>query len=154
MMLLILSLLSVSLEHVSLQAIQDITRNRDIDPEEIVSLIFEKIDVKGEGEMTLEEFIEGAKGHDDIMEMLKTLMDLTPVGEEQREQGIVTCGAQDQEPEGQDGNEDGLLMHMPAKHEGAQSTEQQAAQKTPSAQRTVPYQRHSWLREILRERED
>ncbi|KAG7237525.1 hypothetical protein INR49_032274 [Caranx melampygus] len=60
-------------------AIQDITRNRDIDPEEIVSLIFEKIDVKGEGEMTLEEFIEGAKGHDDIMEMLKTLMDLTPV---------------------------------------------------------------------------
>lgn len=29
--------------------------------------------------MTLEEFIEGAKGHDDIMEMLKTLMDLTPV---------------------------------------------------------------------------
>lgn len=33
----------------SLQAIQDITRNRDIDPEEIVALIFEKIDVKGEG---------------------------------------------------------------------------------------------------------
>lgn len=31
------------------QAIQDITRNRDIDPEEIVSLIFERIDVKGEG---------------------------------------------------------------------------------------------------------
>lgn len=29
--------------------------------------------------MTLEEFIEGAKGHDDIMEMLKNLMDLTPV---------------------------------------------------------------------------
>lgn len=32
-----------------MQAIQDITRNRDIDPEEIVSLIFERIDVKGEG---------------------------------------------------------------------------------------------------------
>lgn len=32
-----------------LQAIQDITRNKDIDPEEIVSLIFERIDVKGEG---------------------------------------------------------------------------------------------------------
>lgn len=32
-----------------LQAIQDITRNRDIDPEEIVSLIFERIDVNGEG---------------------------------------------------------------------------------------------------------
>ncbi|XP_063341850.1 guanylate cyclase activator 1d isoform X2 [Pelmatolapia mariae] len=60
-------------------AIQDITRNKDIDPEEIVSLIFEKIDVKGEGELTLEEFIEGAKDHEDIMDMLKTLMDLTPV---------------------------------------------------------------------------
>lgn len=60
-------------------AIQDITRNREIDPEKIVSLIFERIDVKGEGEMTLEEFIEGAKDHQDIMEMLKNLMDLTPV---------------------------------------------------------------------------
>ncbi|XP_030601596.1 guanylyl cyclase-activating protein 1-like isoform X1 [Archocentrus centrarchus] len=60
-------------------AIQDITRNREIDPEKIVSLIFEKIDVKGEGEMTLEEFIEGAKDHQDIMEMLRNLMDLTPV---------------------------------------------------------------------------
>lgn len=60
-------------------AIQDITRNRDIVPEEIVSLIYEKIDVHGEGELTLEEFIEGAKGHPDIMDMLKKLMDLTPV---------------------------------------------------------------------------
>ncbi|XP_020796802.1 guanylate cyclase activator 1d [Boleophthalmus pectinirostris] len=60
-------------------AIQDITRNRDIDPEEIVALIFERIDVRGEGELTLEEFIEGAKGHPDIMDMLKNLMDLTPV---------------------------------------------------------------------------
>lgn len=32
------------------QAIQDITRNRDIVPEEIVTLIYEKIDVHGEGE--------------------------------------------------------------------------------------------------------
>lgn len=31
------------------------------------------------GELTLEEFIEGAKGHHDIMDMLKNLMDLTPV---------------------------------------------------------------------------
>ncbi|KAK5618233.1 hypothetical protein CRENBAI_020863 [Crenichthys baileyi] len=60
-------------------AIQDITRNRDIDPEEIVTLIYERIDVKGEGELTLEEFIDGAKEHPDIMDMLKNLMDLTPV---------------------------------------------------------------------------
>lgn len=31
------------------------------------------------GELTLEEFIEGAKDHEDITDMLKTLMDLTPV---------------------------------------------------------------------------
>lgn len=31
------------------------------------------------GELTLEEFIEGAKGHPDIMDMLNKLMDLTPV---------------------------------------------------------------------------
>ncbi|KAF4077446.1 hypothetical protein AMELA_G00208250 [Ameiurus melas] len=60
-------------------AIQDITQNRSIVPEEIVALIFEKIDVNGEGELTLEEFIEGARGHPDIMEMLKKIMDLTPV---------------------------------------------------------------------------
>lgn len=29
--------------------------------------------------MTLEEFIEGARQHPDIMDMLKNLMDLTPV---------------------------------------------------------------------------
>lgn len=32
-----------------------------------------------QGELTLEEFIEGAKGHPDIMEMLNKMMDLTPV---------------------------------------------------------------------------
>ncbi|XP_056451073.1 guanylate cyclase activator 1d [Gadus chalcogrammus] len=60
-------------------AIQDITRNRDIDPEQIVSVIYERIDTRGEGELTLEEFIDGAKNHPDIMETLKTMMDLTPV---------------------------------------------------------------------------
>ncbi|XP_061596382.1 guanylate cyclase activator 1d [Cololabis saira] len=68
-------------------AIQDITRNREIDPEKIVALIFERID-KGEGEMTLEEFIDGAKEHPDIMETLKNMMDLTPVLE------IIVMGRQ------------------------------------------------------------
>lgn len=35
------------------QAIQDITRNRELVPEEVVALIFEKIDVNGEGENQL-----------------------------------------------------------------------------------------------------
>lgn len=31
------------------------------------------------GELTLEEFIDGAKDHPDIMDTLKKIMDLTPV---------------------------------------------------------------------------
>ncbi|KAK1874667.1 Guanylyl cyclase-activating protein 1 [Dissostichus eleginoides] len=60
-------------------AIQDITRNRETSPEDIVSIIFERIDLNGEGELTLEEFIDGAKHHEDIMDILRELMDLTPV---------------------------------------------------------------------------
>ncbi|XP_069017077.1 guanylyl cyclase-activating protein 3 [Embiotoca jacksoni] len=61
------------------KAIQDITRSYDIPPEQIVTLIYEKIDVNGEGELTLEEFISGAKEHPDIMETLTKMMDLTNV---------------------------------------------------------------------------
>ncbi|KAJ8410888.1 hypothetical protein AAFF_G00188450 [Aldrovandia affinis] len=61
------------------KAIQDITRSHEIPPQEIVSLIYEKIDVNGEGELTLEEFISGAKEHKDIMEMLTKMMDLSKV---------------------------------------------------------------------------
>lgn len=35
--------------HFSCQAIQDITRTYEIPPEEIVTLIYDKIDVNGEG---------------------------------------------------------------------------------------------------------
>ncbi|XP_020793377.1 guanylyl cyclase-activating protein 3 [Boleophthalmus pectinirostris] len=61
------------------KAIQDITRIYDIPPEEIVNLIYERIDVHGEGELTLEEFISGAREHPDIMDMLSKMMDLTHV---------------------------------------------------------------------------
>ncbi|XP_026138927.1 guanylyl cyclase-activating protein 1-like [Carassius auratus] len=61
------------------KAIQDITRSYDIPPDDIVSLIYERIDVNNEGELTLEEFITGAKEHPDIMEMLTKMMDLTHV---------------------------------------------------------------------------
>ncbi|CAJ1065147.1 guanylyl cyclase-activating protein 3 [Xyrichtys novacula] len=61
------------------KAIQDITRSYDIPPEEIVTIVYEKIDVNGEGELTLEEFISGARDHPDIMDMLAKMMDLTNV---------------------------------------------------------------------------
>lgn len=106
--------------HFFCQAIQDITRTYEIPPEEIVTLIYDKIDVNGEGkepclwpgswstsvfwhffwcrircfrqilmlyvlllvssgELTLEEFISGAREHPDIMEMLTKMMDLSHV---------------------------------------------------------------------------
>ncbi|KAI5099053.1 guanylate cyclase activator 1C [Silurus meridionalis] len=61
------------------KAIQDITRIYDDPPEDIVALIYERIDVNNEGELTLEEFITGAKDQPDIMEMLTKMMDLTHV---------------------------------------------------------------------------
>ncbi|XP_027003491.1 guanylyl cyclase-activating protein 3 [Tachysurus fulvidraco] len=61
------------------KAIQDITRIYDDPPEEIVILIYERIDVNNEGELTLEEFITGVKEQPDIMEMLTRMMDLTRV---------------------------------------------------------------------------
>ncbi|XP_061638585.1 guanylyl cyclase-activating protein 3 isoform X2 [Phyllopteryx taeniolatus] len=66
-------------QSISHQAIQDITRSYEIPPEEIVTLIYKRIDVNGEGELTLEEFISGAREHPDIMEMLTKMMDLTHV---------------------------------------------------------------------------
>uniref|UniRef100_A0A3B5KVS6 Guanylate cyclase activator 1C n=1 Tax=Takifugu rubripes TaxID=31033 RepID=A0A3B5KVS6_TAKRU len=51
------------------KAIQDITRTYDIPPEEIPPFC----------ELTLEEFISGAKEHPDIMEMLTKMMDLSHV---------------------------------------------------------------------------
>lgn len=99
--------------HSFCQAIQDITRTYDNPPEEIVTLVYDKIDVNREGkeprdcpdpspavglvvsgpilmrflffcfvssgELTLEEFISGAKEHPDIMEMLTRMMDLSNV---------------------------------------------------------------------------
>ncbi|KAJ3590601.1 hypothetical protein NHX12_008551 [Muraenolepis orangiensis] len=61
------------------KAIQDITRSYEIPPEDIVVLVYEKIDIHREGELTLEEFISGAREHPDIMEMLSKMMDLTHV---------------------------------------------------------------------------
>lgn len=48
-------------------------------------------------------------------------------------------------PERQDGDEDGLLVHMPTKHEGTQSTNQQAAQESGRAAGSQPQMCHSWL---------
>lgn len=41
--------------------------------------ILTEMSLDSTGELTLEEFIEGAKDHPDIMDTLKKIMDLTPV---------------------------------------------------------------------------
>nr|XP_006628267.1 PREDICTED: guanylyl cyclase-activating protein 1-like [Lepisosteus oculatus] len=61
------------------KAVQDINRHYDISPEEITTLIFDTIDVNGDGELTLEEFIAGAKEHPVIMETITKTLDLSHV---------------------------------------------------------------------------
>lgn len=41
--------------------------------------VFTEMTLDSSGELTLEEFIEGAKDHPDIMDTLKKIMDLAPV---------------------------------------------------------------------------
>lgn len=57
-------------------------------------------------------------------------------------------------PERQDGYEDGLLVHMPTKHERTQSTNQQAAQETAGPAGSQPQVRHRWLRGEKRRRQN
>uniref|UniRef100_A0A8C4RQF5 Guanylate cyclase activator 1C n=1 Tax=Erpetoichthys calabaricus TaxID=27687 RepID=A0A8C4RQF5_ERPCA len=61
------------------KAIQAINRQTDMSPEEITNLVFEKIDVNGDGELTLEEFIDGTQQSDEIMDIVTKSLDLSNV---------------------------------------------------------------------------
>uniref|UniRef100_A0A8C4RNZ1 Guanylate cyclase activator 1C n=1 Tax=Erpetoichthys calabaricus TaxID=27687 RepID=A0A8C4RNZ1_ERPCA len=61
------------------KAVQAINRQTDMSPEEITNLVFEKIDVNGDGELTLEEFIDGTQQSDEIMDIVTKSLDLSNV---------------------------------------------------------------------------
>ncbi|NXG40860.1 GUC1C protein, partial [Psilopogon haemacephalus] len=61
------------------QAIQAINGYTDMSAEEFTDMIFKKIDVNNDGELTLEEFINGVEKHEDLMELITKSFDLSNV---------------------------------------------------------------------------
>ncbi|NXI43046.1 GUC1C protein, partial [Galbula dea] len=61
------------------QAIQAINGHTGMSAEEFTNIIFQKIDVNGDGELTLEEFINGVEKDEDLMELITKSFDLSNV---------------------------------------------------------------------------
>ncbi|KAF1438763.1 Guanylyl cyclase-activating protein 3, partial [Spheniscus mendiculus] len=61
------------------QAIQAINGHNDMSAEEFTTIVFQKIDVNNDGELTLEEFINGVEGDKDLMELITKSFDLSNV---------------------------------------------------------------------------
>ncbi|XP_010281507.1 PREDICTED: guanylyl cyclase-activating protein 1-like [Phaethon lepturus] len=60
-------------------AIQAINGHTNMSAEEFTNMIFEKIDVNNDGELTLEEFISAAERDKDLMELITKSFDLSNV---------------------------------------------------------------------------
>ncbi|NXQ46010.1 GUC1C protein, partial [Catharus fuscescens] len=61
------------------QAIQAINGYTSMSAEEFTNVIFQKIDVNNDGELTLEEFINGVEKDEDLMELITQSFDLSNV---------------------------------------------------------------------------
>ncbi|NWX76817.1 GUC1C protein, partial [Alca torda] len=61
------------------QAIQAINGHTSTSAEEFANMIFQKIDVNDDGELTLEEFITGVERDEDLMELITKSFDLSNV---------------------------------------------------------------------------
>ncbi|OCT94481.1 guanylyl cyclase-activating protein 3 [Xenopus laevis] len=62
-----------------LTAVQAINGHRGMSADEFTSMVFEKIDVNGDGELTLEEFINGIQKDEQLLEMISKTFDLSNV---------------------------------------------------------------------------
>ncbi|KAJ7320368.1 hypothetical protein JRQ81_019879 [Phrynocephalus forsythii] len=60
-------------------AIQTINGNQDMTPEEFANMVFEKIDVNNDGELSLEEFITGIESDENLLEIISKSFDLSNV---------------------------------------------------------------------------
>uniref|UniRef100_G1NNK4 EF-hand domain-containing protein n=1 Tax=Meleagris gallopavo TaxID=9103 RepID=G1NNK4_MELGA len=60
-------------------AIQAINGQTNMTAEEFTNMIFQKIDVNNDGELTLEEFITGVERDEDLMELITKSFDLSNV---------------------------------------------------------------------------
>ncbi|KAM3836248.1 guanylyl cyclase-activating protein 3 [Vipera latastei] len=62
-----------------LMAIQTINNNQDMTPEELTNLIFQKIDVNNDGELTLEEFMNEMEKDEHFREVISKSFELSNV---------------------------------------------------------------------------
>ncbi|XP_067402493.1 guanylyl cyclase-activating protein 3 isoform X2 [Emydura macquarii macquarii] len=60
-------------------AIQAINGQQNMTPEEFTNMVFQKIDVNNDGELTLEEFINGVESDASLLEMISKSFDLSNV---------------------------------------------------------------------------
>ncbi|CAI5772889.1 cyclase-activating 3 [Podarcis lilfordi] len=60
-------------------AIQAINGNQELTPEEFTNMVFQKIDVNNDGELSLEEFISGVESDENLLEMISKSFDLSNV---------------------------------------------------------------------------
>ncbi|NXU72781.1 GUC1C protein, partial [Oreotrochilus melanogaster] len=61
------------------QAIQAINGYSSMSAEEFTNIVFQKIDVNNDGELTLEEFMNGVESDDYLMELITQSFDLSNV---------------------------------------------------------------------------
>ncbi|NXX01005.1 GUC1A protein, partial [Larus smithsonianus] len=62
------------------QAIRAINRcNETMTAEEFTDMVFDKIDINGDGELSLEEFMEGVQKDEVLLEILTRSLDLTHI---------------------------------------------------------------------------
>ncbi|XP_005237515.1 guanylyl cyclase-activating protein 3 isoform X2 [Falco biarmicus] len=60
-------------------AIQAINGHSNMSAEDFTNMVFQKIDVNNDGELTLEEFINGVEGDEGLMELITKNFDLSNV---------------------------------------------------------------------------
>ncbi|XP_060091140.1 guanylyl cyclase-activating protein 3 [Heteronotia binoei] len=68
------------------RAVQAITGYCDTTPEEFTEMVFKKVDVNHDGELSLEEFINGVESDGDLFRMISKIFDLSNVLK------IIQCG--------------------------------------------------------------
>ncbi|NXS04752.1 GUC1A protein, partial [Oxylabes madagascariensis] len=62
------------------QAIRSINRcNETMTAEEFTDMVFNKIDINGDGELSLEEFMEGVQKDEMLLDILTRSLDLTHI---------------------------------------------------------------------------